>query len=81
MTKAQELGIPCVAYGGGRNTLPTVEEGKTWLVLQLEFCQSHLAKQIALSIRRYCSERFVFAIFRERHGASRRYFDAKKTGG
>jgi poly(3-hydroxybutyrate) depolymerase len=42
--KAQELGIPCVAFGGGRNKLPTVEKGKTWLELQLEFCQKHLAK-------------------------------------
>jgi polyhydroxybutyrate depolymerase len=42
--KARELGIPCVAYGGGRNKLPTVEEGKTWLELQLEFCQKHLAE-------------------------------------
>ena len=42
--KARELGIPCVALGGGRNKLPTVEEGKTWLGLQLEFCQQHLSK-------------------------------------
>jgi polyhydroxybutyrate depolymerase len=42
--KAQELGIPCVAFGGGHNELPTVEKGKTWLELQLEFCQKHLAK-------------------------------------
>ena len=42
--KAQELGIPCVAYGGGRNKLPTVEKGKAWLELQLEFCQQHLSK-------------------------------------
>ena len=41
--KAQKVGIPCVAYGGGRNKLPTVEKGKTWLELQLEFCQTHLA--------------------------------------
>lgn len=41
--KAKELGIPCVAYSGGRNQLPEVEEGKTWLELQLEFCQKHLA--------------------------------------
>ena len=42
--KAQELGIPCLAYGGGRNKLPTVEKGKTWLQLQLKFCQKHLEK-------------------------------------
>lgn len=42
--KAQKLGIPCVAFGGGRNKLTTVEKGKTWLQLQLEFCLKHLAK-------------------------------------
>ena len=42
--KARKLGIPCVALGGGRNKLPKVEEGKTWLELQLEFCQEHLPK-------------------------------------
>lgn len=42
--KAKELDIPCVAYSGGRNKLPEVEEGKTWLELQLEFCQKHLAE-------------------------------------
>jgi hypothetical protein len=42
--KAKELGIPCVALGGGRNQLPKVEAGKTWLELQLEFCQKHLSK-------------------------------------
>jgi hypothetical protein len=40
--KAKELGIPCVAHGGGRNELPKVEGGKNWLTLQLEFCQEHL---------------------------------------
>ncbi len=40
--KAKQLGIPCVAHGGGRNKLPVVEGGKTWLELQLEFCQKHL---------------------------------------
>jgi hypothetical protein len=42
--KARKLGIPCVAHGGGRNKLPKVESGKTWLALQLEFCQKHLPK-------------------------------------
>lgn len=41
--KARKLNIPCAAYGGGRNRLPKVEEGKTWLELQLEFCQQHLS--------------------------------------
>jgi poly(3-hydroxybutyrate) depolymerase len=42
--KAQKLGIPCVALGGGRNKLPKVEEGRNWLELQLEFCEEHLPK-------------------------------------
>ena len=42
--KAKELGIPVVAHGGGRNVLPKVEGGKSWLELQLEFCQKHLGK-------------------------------------
>ena len=42
--KARKLGIPCVALGGGRNKLPKVEAGRTWLELQLEFYQKHLAK-------------------------------------
>ena len=42
--RAQEIGIPCAAFGGGRNKLPAVEEGKTWLELQLEFCQKHLGR-------------------------------------
>jgi hypothetical protein len=42
--KARRLGIPCVAHSGGRNKLPKVGEGKTWLGLQLEFCQKHLPK-------------------------------------
>lgn len=42
--KARRLGIPCVAVGGGRNRLPKVEDGKTWLDLQIEFCQEHLSK-------------------------------------
>ncbi|WP_419193948.1 alpha/beta hydrolase [Novipirellula herctigrandis] len=41
--KARELGIPCVAIGGGRNSLPPDEKGKTWLSLQLEFCEKHLS--------------------------------------
>ena len=43
--KAKALDIPCVAYSGGRNQLPKVAEGKTWLELQLEFCEKHLAKE------------------------------------
>ena len=42
--KAKELGIPSVVLGGGRNDLPKVKEGKSWLELQLEFCKTHLAK-------------------------------------
>ena len=42
--KAKKLGIPCVALGGGRNKLPKVEEGESWLDLQLEFCKKHLVK-------------------------------------
>ena len=42
--KAQMLGIPCVAYGGGRNKLPKVEEGQTWLECQLEFCEKYLGR-------------------------------------
>lgn len=40
--KAKELGIPAVVHGGGRNDLPKVEGGKSWLELQLEFCTRHL---------------------------------------
>ncbi len=43
--KALKLGIPCVALGGGRNKLPKVEEGKSWLSLQLEFCDEHFSKE------------------------------------
>ena len=42
--KASELGIPCSAYGGKRNHLPKLENGRNWLELQLEFCQKHLTK-------------------------------------
>lgn len=42
--KARKLGIPCVAIGGGRNRIPKVEEGQTWLDLQMEFCREHLSK-------------------------------------
>jgi hypothetical protein len=42
--KAMKLGIPCVALGGGRNKLPRVADGTTWLEQQLEFCQKHLSK-------------------------------------
>lgn len=42
--KAQKLGIPCAAWGGGRNNLPKVKEGDNWLELQLKFCQQHLEK-------------------------------------
>ncbi len=42
--KAMKLGIPCVALGGGRNKLPKVADGTTWLEQQLEFCQKHLWK-------------------------------------
>ena len=40
--KAKELGIPHAIHGGGRNKLPKVEGGKSWLELQLEFCQKHI---------------------------------------
>jgi acetyl esterase/lipase len=40
--RAKQLKIPCVAVGGGRNSLPKPTEGKTWLNLQLEFCAKHL---------------------------------------
>ena len=40
--RAKQLKIPCVAVGGGRNSLPKPAEGKTWLSLQLEFCAKHL---------------------------------------
>lgn len=40
--KAKALGIPCVVHGGGRNDLPKIEGGKSFLELQLEFCQKHL---------------------------------------
>jgi len=43
--RAAELGIPCVAIGGGRNQLPKPDEGKTWLQMQLEFCEKHLASE------------------------------------
>ena len=43
--RANELKIPCVAVGGGRNELPVPKEGKSWLSMQLEFC----AKQLNLS--------------------------------
>jgi acetyl esterase/lipase len=42
--KAKELGIPCVVCGGGRNSLPKVPDGKSWIELQLEFCEKHLSK-------------------------------------
>ena len=42
--KAKTLGIPCVAHGGGRNSLPPVAAGKKWLELQLEFCDKHLGR-------------------------------------
>ena len=40
--RAKQLKIPCIAVGGGRNSLPRPVEGKTWLSLQLEFCAKHL---------------------------------------
>lgn len=40
--KAKEVGIPCVAYGGERNTIPKVPQGKNWLELQLQFCLKHM---------------------------------------
>ena len=40
--RAKQLKIPCVAVGGGRNSLPTPAKGQTWLSLQLEFCAKHL---------------------------------------
>lgn len=40
--RAKQLEIPCVAVGGGRNSLPRPKEGKTWLNMQLEFCAKHL---------------------------------------
>ncbi len=42
--KARQLGIPCACFGGGRNKLPRVPEGRNWLELQLEFCEQHLAR-------------------------------------
>lgn len=42
--KAKELGIPSVVHGGGRNDLPKVGDGKSWLEAQLEFCKTHLSK-------------------------------------
>ena len=44
--KAQKLGIPCVAWGGGRNKLPKLKEGDHWLNLQLDFCERHLSPKI-----------------------------------
>lgn len=43
--KAWALGIPCVAYGGGRNELPRAKEGTNWLDHLLEFCREHLSKR------------------------------------
>jgi len=40
--RAKQLKIPCIAVGGGRNSLPKPVGGKTWLSLQLEFCAKHL---------------------------------------
>jgi acetyl esterase/lipase len=40
--RAKQLKIPCIAVGGGRNSLPQPAEGKTWLGMQLEFCAKHL---------------------------------------
>lgn len=39
--KAKSLGIPVVAYSGGRNTLPIK---KNWLKAQMDFCKKHLTK-------------------------------------
>jgi hypothetical protein len=41
--KAETLGIPVAIYSGGRNEIPKVPDGKSWLQLQVEFCQKHLA--------------------------------------
>ena len=40
--KAKALEIPCVAIGGGRNALPKPTSGKSWLQMQLKFCETHL---------------------------------------
>ena len=40
--RAKQLNIPCVAVGGGRNSLPQPAKGKTWLSMQLKFCAKHL---------------------------------------
>jgi hypothetical protein len=45
--KAKALGIPSVIHGGGRNDLPKINGGKTWLELQLEFCRKHLSEKVA----------------------------------
>lgn len=42
--KAKELKIPYALYGGGRNELPKVNDGKSWQELHLEFCEKHLLK-------------------------------------
>lgn len=44
--KAKALGIPSVVYGGGRNDLPKIDEGKSWLELQLKFCRKHLSEKV-----------------------------------
>jgi len=40
--RANELKIPCVAVGGGRNELPVPEGEGSWLSMQIEFCRNHL---------------------------------------
>ncbi|MCS5661546.1 MAG: hypothetical protein NZ842_14210, partial [Dehalococcoidia bacterium] len=40
--RANELKIPCVAVGGGRNELPVPEGDESWLSMQIEFCRNHL---------------------------------------
>jgi hypothetical protein len=40
--KADELGIPCVVYGGEKNDLPKIPKGKTRIGTQLQFLEKHL---------------------------------------
>lgn len=42
--KAKALKIPYVVYGGGRNELPKIKNGKSWQELHLEFCAKHFPK-------------------------------------
>jgi len=42
--KAEQLGIPCLVHGGGKNQLPKIPKDETRLSLQLKFCKEHLAQ-------------------------------------